>query len=218
MVVPIPVRVLAAALTLSALTAACTSPGTTAGADGSTPAPTTSGPAGGSTTTTMTAPSTVDGPPFVLAPTSYAARGVFITPDPALTPGAADPRVTQDNLATTICRSGYTATVRPSTSVTTPIKKRAMASYGYASDDLASFELDHLVSLELGGAPSDPANLWPEPWSTRGRRHVAKELGAEGKDVIENRLHTLVCNRTVTLSDAQRRIATDWRRALDGLR
>src|SRR2546426_4112782 len=81
-----------------------------------------------------------------------------VLPDPACTPGATDPRVTQENIGSTICVSGYTSTVRPPVSVTNPIKQERMQAYGF-TDSTANYELDHLISLELGGAPSDVKNL-----------------------------------------------------------
>src|SRR6266852_2432692 len=79
-------------------------------------------------------------------------------PDPACTPGAIDARVTMATTATTICASGYTATVRPPVAVTDRIKRDQMAAYGLAGQPLSAYELDHLISLELGGAPADVAN------------------------------------------------------------
>ena len=61
---------------------------------------------------------------------------------------------------------------------------------------------DHLVALELGGAPRDPKNLWPEPY--------AGPYGAHVKDKLENRLHVLVCNGSMALRTAQHLIATNW--------
>jgi hypothetical protein len=66
-----------------------------------------------------------------------------------------------------------------------------------------TFELDHLVPLELGGA-SDTRNLWAEPGT------VPNE-----KDPVEGRLHRAVCAGVITLADAQHRIATDWTTALN---
>jgi hypothetical protein len=96
-------------------------------------------------------------------------------PDPVCTPGAADPRVTQDNLQTTICVSGYTTRVRPSTSYTNALKRTQITEYGYTDTNLADYEEDHLIPLELGGHPSDPRNLWPEPWAVliRPPRRIA---------------------------------------------
>lgn len=119
-------------------------------------------------------------------------------PDQACTPGAADPRVTPTNVGATICRSGYTKTVRPSTSYTDKLKVELMRRYattGPASEN----ELDHLIPLELGGAPSDAHNLWPEPGGI-----------PNPKDRVENGLNKLICNGRIGLVEAQRAIATDW--------
>ncbi|HET9172767.1 MAG TPA: hypothetical protein VFN97_25295 [Actinospica sp.] len=117
-------------------------------------------------------------------------------PDPTCTPGAIDPAVTQANIATTICTSGYTAKVRPPASATDRLKKQEYKSYGIASGTTS--ELDHLVSLELGGA-NDAANLWPEVGSI-----------PNPKDKVENDLHRAVCAKKVTLAAAQQAIASDW--------
>jgi hypothetical protein len=117
-------------------------------------------------------------------------------PDPACTPGSYDPSVTQANLATTICRSGYTATVRPSVSETDTAKRTLYTDYGIAAGTTS--ELDHLVSLELGGS-NDVANLWPE---------VGKVPNP--KDTVENDLHKAVCSGKVQLAAAQQAIAADW--------
>jgi hypothetical protein len=129
-----------------------------------------------------------------------------ILPDPACTPGVTDPRVTQDNITQTICVSGYTARVRPTASFTTALKRQQLVAYGHPGDLLSGYEEDHLISLELGGAPSDAANLWPEP-----------QASPNPKDTIENHLHSLVCSGRLPLAEAQHRIATDWSTALDGL-
>jgi hypothetical protein len=123
-------------------------------------------------------------------------------PDPECNPGAIDPRVSQANIATTICVSGYTAKVRPAVSLTDRIKGQQMAAYGLEGKRLADYELDHLVSLEVGGAPADVANLWPEPWYGNNSAHQ--------KDAVENYLHEQVCRGAMQLVDAQRQIATNW--------
>jgi hypothetical protein len=71
-------------------------------------------------------------------------------PDAACSPGAIDPRVNQADIASTICVAGYTKKVRPSESVTEKIKRDQMAAYGLQDQRLADYELDHLISLELG--------------------------------------------------------------------
>jgi hypothetical protein len=121
-------------------------------------------------------------------------------PDPACTPGALNPRVTQTTIGSTICGRGWTATIRPPQSVTGPIKTRLLAAYGLAPGTQS--ELDHLVSLELGGAPTDLRNLWPEPGPI-----------PNPKDAVENRLKNEVCAGQITLTQAQQAIATDWTRA-----
>src|SRR5207244_11336910 len=66
------------------------------------------------------------------APRSCHARGAgtFTRPDPRCTPGAIDPAVRQSNIASTICRRGYTRTVRPPESVTAVEKRASMRAYG----------------------------------------------------------------------------------------
>lgn len=126
-------------------------------------------------------------------------------PDPFCTPGEIDPRVTQENIYQTICVSGYTRTVRPSSSKMRRMKLESMAEYGVAEKDPGGFEYDHLISLQLGGSPSDERNLWPEP-----------DDAPNPKDAIEGRLHDLVCEGEISLAEAQERIAQNWLTALSG--
>jgi hypothetical protein len=118
-------------------------------------------------------------------------------PDPDCTPGSIDPAVTQADIGTTICRAGYTTTVRPPESQTEHFKfGEAYPAYGLPESTRT--ELDHLVSLELGGSNA-AANLWPEAPPT-----------PNPKDEVENALHRAVCDGDVTLAAAQRAIAQDW--------
>jgi hypothetical protein len=119
-------------------------------------------------------------------------------PDPVCTPGAVNSRVTEATLDNTICRGGYTKSIRPSQNITGREKRASMLSYG-DTGPASQYEYDHLVSLELGGAANDARNLWPEPGASPNR-----------KDRLENKLHSLICSRTVTLAAAQHDIATDW--------
>jgi hypothetical protein len=125
-------------------------------------------------------------------------------PISSVTPGAINSAVAQGNIHSTICVSGYTKTIRPPASYTTKLKKLQLASsYSrYGSSDTALFEEDHLIPLELGGNPTDPKNLWPEPW-TGG-------TGARTKDQLENALHALVCSDSLSLNLAQAAIANNW--------
>jgi hypothetical protein len=127
-----------------------------------------------------------------------------VLPDPVRTPGATNPAVTQADIDTTICVSGWTATVRPPSSYTTALKQRQLASgYAYHGDTAtADYEEDHLISLEIGGSPDSELNLWPQPYDVPD--------GARVKDVVENKLHGLVCAHTITLATAQRAIAVNW--------
>ncbi len=128
-------------------------------------------------------------------------------PKTSLTPGVIDPAVTQANIKTTICVSGYTAKIRPSSSYTTSLKKTQIIAYGYTDTATASYEEDHLISLELGGAPKDPKNLWPEPYKMT---YNELDTGARVKDKYENWLHTQVCAGKITLVVAQTDISRDW--------
>jgi len=128
----------------------------------------------------------------------YRGHGLYSLPDPHCTPGAIDPAVTQADIARTICEAGYTERIRPPESITEPEKRASLRSYG---DDrpLHDYEYDHLVALELGGARTDPRNLWPEPGGS-----------PNPKDTLEDHLRALVCDGRMTLAAAQLTIADDW--------
>jgi hypothetical protein len=128
-------------------------------------------------------------------------------PDSRCTPGATNPAVTPATISITICKSGWTDTVRPPTSITGRMKKLSAAAYGLPAG--AESEYDHLVSLQLGGAPDDPRNLWVEPGSI-----------PNPKDAVENKLKAAVCAGLVPLATAQQAISVSWPTAYDdaGLR
>lgn len=94
--------------------------------------------------------------------------------------------------------------MRPPEAITEPEKYASMAAYGL-SGSASRYEYDHDVPLELGGAVNDPRNLWPEPDYT----HPAP-FYLNPKDHVEDALHRLVCERSITLSRAQRLIASNW--------
>jgi len=125
-------------------------------------------------------------------------HGLYSLSDPRCTPGAVDPAVTQADIGQTICRSGYTESVRPPESVTEPEKRASLRAYG-DREPLSDYEYDHLVPLELGGAVNDPRNLWPEPGAT-----------PNPKDALEDRLNARVCDHQMTLASAQLTIAGNW--------
>ena len=128
-------------------------------------------------------------------------------PDPTLTPGAINPAVTQANIQATICVRGWTRTVRPPEGFTYRLKRRQIREYGYRDRRLRRYEEDHLIPLDLGGSPTDPRNLWPEP------RHPRDGWTAEQKDDLERVLVRLVCAGRISLDQARTAIARDWHSA-----
>jgi hypothetical protein len=131
-------------------------------------------------------------------------------PDPSCTPGASNPKVTAADEGQTICASGYTASIRPPANITNREKAANAKSYDYTGA-MHDAEYDHLISLELGGDPNDPRNLWVEPPSPG---HKAGAGPNNPKDAVENQLHSLVCSDKIPLATAQSAIATDWTTAL----
>lgn len=127
-------------------------------------------------------------------------------PDSSCTPGSYNPDVTQSTIHSTICVSGWTATIRPPTSYTNPLKVQGIADYGYSDTSLSDYEEDHFVPLELGGSPRDPGNLWPEP-------HYGTKTSYT-KDGIETKLKNAVCAGAITLLSARSAIRTNWTTAL----
>jgi hypothetical protein len=114
-----------------------------------------------------------------------------IVADPTRTPGVLNPDVTQANIRSTVCRRGWTSTIRPPVSYTDALKRKQMREYG-ETGSTSQYQEDHLISLELGGDPSDPRNLWPEPYPR-----------ASQMDQIENELNAQVCSGQLTLAQAQ---------------
>jgi hypothetical protein len=90
---------------------------------------------------------------FLLAGLTVAGADVRTWPDWWSTPGATNPDVTQDNIKRTICKSGWTDTIRPPTSYTNSLKRQQIVAYQYRDKNLAHYEEDHLISLQLGGHP-----------------------------------------------------------------
>jgi len=127
---------------------------------------------------------------FVLVLTRRASAPAVVA-DAVRTPGVLNPDVTQATIATTICVQGWTRTVRPPTEYTNALKLRQMRAYGETGSP-SGFQEDHLISLELGGHPTDPRNLWPEPYPR-----------AAQVDAIENELNAQVCGGSLTLAQAQ---------------
>ena len=135
---------------------------------------------------------------FLLSNPSFAGD----LPFPKMTPGVLNPDVTQANIDSTVCVKGWTKTIRPPTYYTNKLKRLQITQYGYTNTNLKDYEEDHLIPLSVGGHPTDPRNLWPQP------RH--SEWGSAKKDALEFALFMGVCRREVTLDDAQKAFATNW--------
>jgi hypothetical protein len=169
-----------------------------------------------------------------------------IYPDPARTPGAANPQVTQKNIQDNICnRQWSTKLIRPPAGYTSKLKRKQLREYGDTahqaraqlvnpstgkvdatrcvshSDNMACYEEDHLISLEDGGHPTDPKNLFPEPYNTKVAGVI---MGAHQKDVVEGFIHDEICydipnskrnshipaTTSITLKRGQEILAGDW--------
>ena len=115
-----------------------------------------------------------------------------ILPDSQLTPGIFIHDATTD----IICQKGYTATVRH---VTDKQKNEVFKEYNLERS--GDYEVDHLISLELGGS-NDTKNLWPQSYYGIWNARI--------KDGLENRLHNLVCDGNLSLREAQLAISTNW--------
>jgi hypothetical protein len=160
--------------------------------------------------------------PTPLLSTTVSLPTALLFPDPQLHPGGISPGLT----STDLCAPGFTTkSIRPPTSYTSRLKLLELGPGGSITapngktytvigenlpGNVSDYELDHLISLELGGNPVDPLNLWMQPWEKRGERFAPASRGAESKDVVENRLHREICAGTISLLDAQQEISTDW--------
>lgn len=109
--------------------------------------------------------------------------------------GAVNPELTKD----LICSPDFTTkTVR---NFPADEKKQVYEEYGILCHTKGEYEVDHLISLELGGS-NEIANLWPELADPRPGFHE--------KDTVENYLHRQVCSGAISLSDTQREVANNW--------
>lgn len=115
-----------------------------------------------------------------------------------------NPAVTQATINTTICVSGWTATIRPPVAYTNKVKRRMMVEWKIDPSQIRAYELDHIMPLSLGGAPRDPKNLQIQTWKGA--------TGALAKDKVEAHIHDSVCQRHVLLATAQACMKSDWRK------
>lgn len=120
--------------------------------------------------------------------------GYPLYPDPRLTPGQAFPTVTAHD----VCQPGYAGHIR---NVPNSVKNQVFQRYGIHNPRPGAYEIDHFISLELGGT-NDISNLWPQPYTGTWNAHH--------KDHLEDTLHSLVCQGRLTLRQAQQAITSDW--------
>jgi hypothetical protein len=152
--------------------------------------------------TTSAAPTDANLEAFTLPQGIQRVGPASLYPAAGRTPGFPNPTITQSNISQNICNPNWsTSSIRPPSSYTTNLKKQQMQQWGLSGSP-AGYEEDHFISLELGGNPTDPRNLWPEPYLPKP--------GAREKDQVENYLHKQVCSGAMTLLQAQRAIVTDW--------
>ena len=151
------------------------------------------------------------GSPIAVPVTDFFGTSSPLPADPchvaAVTYCALNPAVTQATIATTICVSGWTATVRPPSSYTSSLKVEQLAAFGYADQIPRDYEEDHRVPLELGGAPRDTSNLSPE----RG-------ASPNPKDSAENAARADVCAGRATLQQEQVAFVARWLAPYPGYR
>jgi hypothetical protein len=131
--------------------------------------------------------------PLRRQPTMYVSFVPMSFPATDLTPGVARSE-TRDQ----VCR----ANEGKNREVPAVLRRKVFALYGMPSADPKSYEVDYLITPALGGA-DDIGNLWPQSYS-------ATVWNARVKDVLEDRLHELVCSGDIDLRTAQREISTDW--------
>ncbi len=132
-------------------------------------------------------------PPVASTPGTRNPADAAYLPNSQMTPGD-----TLDVTTSDICVSGYSSKVR---NVPTSVKDQVYQEYGITSHKPGQYEVDHLISLELGGSNSI-RNLWPQSYTGNWNAHI--------KDKLENTLHDDVCAGKVDLKTAQREISTDW--------
>jgi len=133
----------------------------------------------------------------IIATGAHAADLSPYLPDHSKTPGVTNPVLTESKLCAKGFRTG------PYRKVSQATKNAVYRAYGMSPKKKpCPCEVDHLISLEIGGS-NDAKNLWPQPYNT-------KPWNAHVKDKLEDRLHALVCKKQITLEQAQKIIATDW--------
>ncbi len=119
-----------------------------------------------------------------------------VVPKSALTPGE-----TRNVSIDEVCRGSAESPADGTGNVAADVRQAVFQEYGIRGARANAYEVDYLITPELGGANSI-RNLWPQPYSAVWNAHV--------KDELENRLHGMVCAGQVDLTTAQKEIAQDW--------
>ena len=133
---------------------------------------------------------TAPDPSVAMSPES----GVFLLPRADLTPGIAQPITVSE-----VCGTNRFGRTRP---IPASVHQRVFQSYRADYRRAAEYELDHLITPELGGT-QDARNLWPQPYSRTA-------WNAYVKDELELHFHRLICDGKLDFATAQREMATDW--------
>ena len=126
----------------------------------------------------------------------------YAIPDDALTPGAVNPRVTQDNIQKTICKPKWVRKAGPSTSYLDLVKGLQLKRSDLADKRPNNYVEDFRIPLDVGGSPTDPGNLWPQ------RPGAGWNAGA--KDKLEVYVQREVCAGRMKLADAQDVFRKNW--------
>jgi hypothetical protein len=123
----------------------------------------------------------------------FAYHGAAREPSMSLPPirGQTYHAVTEATVPETVCTRGWTATIRPPVAYTSALKKWLLKDRGLPGT-VSDYQLDHLISLELGGAPYSTDNLWMQPLDQAHR-----------DDALENSWHKMLCAGGYTLKQAR---------------
>lgn len=169
---------------------------------------------GGSTASTSTAPAATSSPATTSSSSINLGRTIRLEaqtktsgctlgplPDRRCSPGAYDSGLTKAVICSSTFRTGSIRNVPDSEKHQVEIEY-GLAARGYGS----TLEIDHIVSLELGGSNTS-ANLFPEEATFTGH-----QPGFRVKDKLENAVHDAVCAGTISLRSAQQQIASNWER------
>ena len=123
-------------------------------------------------------------------------------PNQEHSPGAINPKVTQQNVRTTVCVSGWSKGIRPPASYTNRLKAEQMRQLNLP-DTSHDYHEDQRVPLCAGGHPTDPRNLWPQP--------ITGEWTERMKDQLESSVCRQICRGDITLKEGQAIfLAPDW--------